>query len=97
MDIITKEISFCDRQTENIVSNENKEFILNLIKNYSIELDYKSAIILNQKLIKNITYHPHLLSIKSSGTNYFLFMTNINEINYCFYIEKLKMDIIFLE
>ena len=88
MDIITKEISFCDQKTENIVSNENKEFILNLIKNYSIELDYKSAIILNQKLIKNITYHPHLLSIKSSGTNYFLFMTNINEINYCFYIDR---------
>jgi hypothetical protein len=88
MNIITKEISFCDRKTENIVSNENKEFILNLIKNYSIELDYKSAIILNQKLIKNITYHPHLLSIKSSGTNYFLFMTNINDINYCFYIDR---------
>ena len=88
MKINTKEISFCDKVTDNIIDNENKEFILNLIKNYNINLDYKSAIILNQKLIKNITYHPHLLTIKSSGTNYFLFMTNINNINYCFYIDR---------
>lgn len=88
MKINTKEISFCDKVTDNIVDNENKEFILNLIKNYNINLDYKSAIILNQKLINNITYHPHLLTIKSSGTNYFLFMTNINNINYCFYIDR---------
>ena len=88
MKIITKEISFCDQQTENVVDNENKSFILNKIKNYSIDLDYKSAIILNQKLLKNITYHQHLLTIKSSGTNYFLFLTNINDINYCFYIDR---------
>ena len=62
MQIITKEISFCDRQSDNVVDNENKSFILNKIKNYSIELDYKSAIILNQKLLKNITYHQHLIT-----------------------------------
>lgn len=88
MEIETKEISFCDKQTENVVNNLNKEFILNKIKNYSIELDFKSAIILNNKLLKNITYHPHLITTKSSGTNYFLFLTNINNINYCFYIDR---------
>ena len=88
MQILTKEISFCDKKSENIVDNKNKEFVLNKIKNYSIELDYKSSIILNEKLTKNITYHPHLLTIKSSGTNYFLFLTNIGNINYCFYIDR---------
>jgi hypothetical protein len=88
MNIETKEISFCDRQTENVINNLNKEFILNKIKNYSIDLDFKSAIILNNKLLKNVTYHPHLITTKSSGTNYFLFLTNINDINYCFYIDR---------
>ena len=29
-----------------------------------------------------------LLLVKSSGTNYFLYMTRINNINYCFYIDR---------
>ena len=90
MEIKTKEISFCDKIASNIYSNENKEYILNnIIDKYKIDImKQKSAIILNHKILKNIEVHPHLIATKSSGTNYLLFLTNINGVNYCFYIDR---------
>ena len=38
--------------------------------------------------MKNITFHQHLLSTKTIGTNYFLFLTKIDDVNYCFYIDR---------
>lgn len=90
MEIKTKEISFCDKVASNIYSNDNKELILSSINNkYGIDvMKQKSAIILNHKILKNVEAHPHLIATKSSGTNYLLFLTNINDINYCFYIDR---------
>lgn len=88
MTLKTRDISFCDKNSQNIIENSDKDMILSKMKKHHIDINYKSAIILNSKLLKNITYHQHLLSTKTIGTNYFLFLTKINDVNYCFYIDR---------
>ena len=89
MEIKTKDISFCDKKASNVVNSEAKEYILNNLKTkYDISISDRSAIMMNDNIIRNLERNQHLISIKSSGTNYFLYMTNINNINYCFYIDR---------
>ena len=87
--IKTKEISFCDKTSDNITTTDDKAIILNFLKeNYGIEISYRSAMMVNNNILKNLEKNVHLIATKSSGTNYFLFMLRINEINYCFYIDR---------
>jgi len=81
--------SFCGKEVDNITKNEDKQYILQLLKLRSNGLHYAAryAKIYNEQYSKNLS-NPHILCLKSSGTPYLLFLTQINDINYCFLIDK---------
>ena len=88
MEIKALPLSFCSREACNIVNNEVKEYIINKIAKYGIHNNFKRAYILNPRSVYFLEKTQHIISIKSSGTNYYLFLTNINNTNYCFYIDR---------
>jgi hypothetical protein len=81
--------SFCGHQVDNITKNEDKKCILDKLKIQSNGLTYTSryAKIYNDQFSKNLS-NPHILCLKSSGTPYLLYVTQINDINYTFLIDK---------
>jgi hypothetical protein len=56
-----------------------------------IKYSHRYAKIYNEQYKKNLN-NPHLICLKSSGTPYLLFCTQINDINYCFLIDKKVKD-----
>jgi hypothetical protein len=89
VEIKMMDLSFCSDAAHNVVNSEAKEFIINrLNKKYDVEITKKHAYVLNSKSIYFLEKTQHIISIKSSGTNYYLYFTNINNINYCFYIDR---------
>ena len=93
IEIKTIPLSFCSEEASNVVNPEAKEYIMTNLKNkYNINIDKKHAYILNQKSIYFLEKTQHIISLKSSGTNYYLYFTNINNINYCFFIDRKIKD-----
>jgi hypothetical protein len=89
VEIKTMNLSFCGEVAHNIVNKEAKEFILNQLKNkYNIGINDNRAFILNEKSVYFLEKTQHIMSIKSSGTNYLLYFTKINNVNYCFFIDR---------
>ena len=88
LEIKTMDLSFCGDDAHNVVNQEAKEHIMNSLKKYNISIGDKRAYILNNKSLHFIEKTQHIISIKSSGTNYYLFFTHINNTNYCFYIDR---------
>ena len=89
VEIKMMDLSFCSDGVHNVVNSEAKEFIINRLKSkYEVDISKKHAFILNTKSIYFLEKTQHIMSIKSSGTNYYLYFTNINNINYCFYIDR---------
>ena len=89
VEIKMMDLSFCSDAAHNVVNSEAKEFIINrLKKKYEVEITKKHAYVLNSKSIYFLEKTQHIISIKSSGTNYYLYFTNINNVNYCFYIDR---------
>ena len=89
VEIKTMDLSFCSDGAHNVVNSEAKDYIISRLKNkHNIDITKKHAFILNSKSIYFLEKTQHILSIKSSGTNYYLYFTNINNINYCFYIDR---------
>merc|ERR1712138_279343 len=46
------------------------------------------AYIVNEKTLNNISKNNHYISTRTKGNSYYLFLTNMNSINYCFFIDK---------
>ena len=88
LEIKTLPLSFCSEQVLNIVNSEAKQYIIDKLKKYDIKINDKRAYILNNKSVYFLEKTQHIISIKSTGTNYYLFFTNINNTNYCFYIDR---------
>ena len=89
VEIKTMDLSFCGEVAQNVVNKESKEFILNQLKTkYNLAINDNRAYILNDKSVYFLEKTQHIMSIKSSGTNYLLFFTNINNVNYCFFIDR---------
>ena len=88
-EIKTMPLSFCGEVAHNVVNKEAKDLILNRLKDkYDISINDKRAYILNNKSVYFLEKTQHIISIKSSGTNYFMFFTNLNNVNYCFFIDR---------
>tara|TARA_Y100000287_G_C14203457_1_gene346815 strand:- start:261 stop:1232 length:972 start_codon:yes stop_codon:yes gene_type:complete len=81
--------SFCGTKIDNITVDETKEYILNQMSIFCSGIKFSSryAKIYNDQYSKNLN-NPHLFFLKSSGTPYLLFLTQINNTNYCFLIDK---------
>ena len=89
IEIKTMDLSFCGEVAQNLVNKEAKQFILDELNNdYDIRINNNRAYILNDKSVYFLEKTQHIMSIKSSGTNYLLYFTNINNINYCFFIDR---------
>lgn len=89
VEIKTMDLSFCGEVAHNVVNKEAKEYILKQLKTkYDIGINGNRAYILNEKSVYFLEKTQHIISIKSSGTNYLLFLTRINNTNYCFYIDR---------
>ena len=88
---ITK-TSFCNKEIDNVTDNNMKKYILdNLSIKSGIKYDTRYAKVYNDQFKKNLN-NPHIFCLKSSGTPYLLFCTQINDTNYCFLIDKKKKD-----
>ena len=81
--------SFCNIEIDNITTNESKQYILNSLSLLCSNIKYNSryAKVFNAQFSKNLN-NPHIFYLKSSGTPYLLFLTQINSINYAFFIDK---------
>ena len=89
IEIKTMDLSFCGEVAQNVVNKEAKEFILDQLKTkYNIGINDNRAFLLNNKSVYFLEKTQHIMSIKSSGTNYLLYFTNINNVNYCFFIDR---------
>ena len=88
MDFKLVPISFCKKGGNNVQEAQDKEQIINILKQkYSINFKSNRAMVINHKSV-NYVRNPHLISVKTSGTNYFLFLTRINYVNCAFYIDR---------
>jgi len=81
--------SFCGIEIDNITKNESKQYILNQLSLLCSGIKYNSryAKVFNEQFSKNLN-NPHVLFLKSSGTPYLLFLSQINGLNYGFLIDK---------
>ena len=81
--------SFCGTKIDNITVNETKEYILNQMNIFCNGIQFTSRYvkIYNDQYSKNLN-NPHVFFLKSAGTPYLLFLTQINNTNYCFLIDK---------
>jgi len=81
--------SFSGKTVDNVTNNELKEFILNDMKLKCGGISYNSryAKIYNEQYSRNLN-NPHIICLKTSGTPYLLYCTQINGVNYCFLIDK---------
>lgn len=81
--------SFCNVKIDNITTNDSKQYILNQMSILCSGIKYNSryAKVFNEQFSKNLN-NPHIFFLKSSGTPYLLFMSQINGVNYSFFIDK---------
>jgi len=81
--------AFCGSEIDNITSNVSKQYILNQLSLLCSGIKYNSryAKVFNEQFSKNLN-NPHIFFLKSSGTPYLLFLTQINDVNYGFFIDK---------
>ncbi len=84
--------SFCNKEVDNVTDNAMKKYILDNLKlKTDIKYDSRYAKVFNEQFKKNLN-NPHIFCLKSSGTPYLLFCTQINDINYSFLIDKKVKD-----
>ena len=87
-----KRTSFCNKTADNVTDNNMKKYILdNLSLKTGIKYNNRYAKIYNDQYKKNLN-NPHIVCVKSSGSQYLMFCTQINDINYCFMIDKKIKD-----
>ena len=83
------DISFCGKVATNIVTSDAKGVIIeefNKLIGGSRYFNqngkrYKYANLVNPKSITFLSKQPHLITLKTGGSNYFLFLTKINGVN----------------
>jgi hypothetical protein len=82
-------ISFCDKTAFNIKSDKVKKKILQNINNISnIKIIQKHFDVLNDNHFKKLNEIPHLVSLKTNGNPYLLFLTKHNFNNLSIFIDK---------
>ena len=90
----TMDISFCSKVATNIVLGDAKQLIIDNFKDLISDNSffgnsgYRYANIINGKSISYLSKQPHIISLKTGGANYFLFLTKINGVNKCLFIDR---------
>ena len=85
--------SFCGVTIDNITTNETKKYILDQLNVMcsGMKFNKRYAKVYNEQYSKNLN-NPHIFFLKSSGSPYLLFLTQINGTNYSFLIDKKTND-----
>ena len=85
-----KQISFCNTISYNICSNNCKEWLLKQISDtYNISYSDKSIRLYEEQKHKILlSKYPYLMSVKSIGNSYLMYLTKYNNRNMCFLIDK---------
>ena len=89
------DISFCGKVATNIVTSDAKQTIIDsfhsLIESNRFfnrsQNRYKYANLVNKTSITYLSKQPHLITLKTGGSNYFLFLTKINGVNNALFID----------
>ena len=90
----TMDISFCSKVATNIVLGDAKQLIIDNFKDLISDngffgnSGYRYANIINSKSISYLSKQPHVICLKTGGANYFLFLTKINGVNKCLFIDR---------
>ena len=92
------DISFCDKQCSNVNNDSTKDKIISYIQDkLNVNIIDRIYMVLRPNYLKNICYNQHVVSLLSHGNPYLLYLTKIDGINYCFYIDrKLKINLLCL-
>jgi len=56
--------------------------------NFELNVTDRYFVNITPNLIRNIANHPHLMSVQTVGNPYLLFLTRVNGINCCFFVDK---------
>lgn len=90
---VLSKISFCDKQCSNINDNKFKASIIqNLDSKYKIQVVSKDYNILNPNILRNVSYHQHIISTYTNGNPYMLYLTKIEGVNCVLFIDKKLKD-----
>lgn len=82
-------ISFCGSVSFNIKTEQVKKQILKDIEKLSnIKIIQRHFDVLNKNHFKKLNDNPHLISLKTNGNPYLLFLTKYNFINQSIFIDK---------
>jgi hypothetical protein len=83
------EISFCDKIAFNIKSDDTKKSLLDHIEQkYALKIITRHFDKFEERLMSNINNNPYMLCARSNGNPYFLYLTKIDFVNYCIFIDK---------
>jgi hypothetical protein len=86
--IKTLDISFCGKRALNIVNSEAKDEVMKFFKTHSIQINQRYANLLQSSSLNYLSKHPHLISIKTAGTNYFMLLTCLNDTPVTLFIDR---------
>jgi hypothetical protein len=90
---VLSKISFCDKQCSNVNDNKFKaQVIKDLDTKYKIQVVTRDYNILNPNILRNVSYHQHILSLYTNGNPYMLYLTKIDGINCALFIDKKLKD-----
>jgi hypothetical protein len=84
----TGNISFCEKQAINIKSDKIKKELLDKLNTYNVNILHKHYEIFNDNSVVKIKKSPYIISLKSNGNPYLMFLTRINHIPTCLMIDK---------
>lgn len=83
------EISFCDKICYNIKSNEYKKQILDELSNLcGFQVVQKHHENYRDSFLNILKSKKHLISVRSNGNPYLLYLTKYNNANQCIFIDK---------
>ena len=90
---ILSKISFCDKQCSNVNDNKVKAQIVDIIdKKYGLQIVSRDYNMINPNILRNVSYHQHILTPYTHGNPYMLYLTKIDDINCALFIDKKLKD-----
>ena len=90
---ILSKISFCDKQCSNVNDNKIKsQIIQDIDSKYGIQIVTRDYNIINPNILRNVSYHQHILTTYTHGNPYMLYLTKIDNINCALFIDKKLKD-----
>lgn len=90
---ILAKISFCDKQCSNVNDNKVKLAIVNHLESqYGIQIISRDYNIITPNNLRIVSFHQHILTPLTNGNPYLLFLTKIDDIKCCIYIDRKLKD-----